>query len=351
MPRPERELGPRARAVLGAYGVRDRLDDRRRRELWNRVATSVRQADAAATDVSKATTPAPMRGRWLHWSAAVQFALGAAATVLVFATIRASTSLADRNLDAHAHSAAYAHDGVGGENAAMRRIGLDRGARASASVQGSDDAVATAIDGPLPLAADVAAGLDPSPESDIRAGLELGNGPPMDAQASGRDANSVTTPSASETKRRRVKTRRRESVTAADRDGSDSATTVTTSHWSKAAEESREGVVDLAAGDPARSRSDDADPLPQSAELSEQALMNLARIAVREGRFAPALQLLNRHAKMFPHGLLIEERDMLQVVAACRAGRGDQSRRLAKAFLTAHPRSFHRTTVATICVE
>lgn len=79
---------------------------------------------------------------------------------------------------------------------------------------------------------------------------------------------------------------------------------------------------------PARSPSGDPN--------EERALVDTARTALARGRAADALTAIAEHAKRFPHGRLVEEREALAVqslaLAGDRAGALERSRRFHRAY-------------------
>ncbi|MBV1856812.1 MAG: hypothetical protein KUG77_00270 [Nannocystaceae bacterium] len=64
-----------------------------------------------------------------------------------------------------------------------------------------------------------------------------------------------------------------------------------------------------------------------------------------------ALSLLQDAEREFPAGVLRQERAVLRVVALCDAGKLDDGRTAASAFLRAHPRSPLRSRVESACPE
>jgi len=74
-----------------------------------------------------------------------------------------------------------------------------------------------------------------------------------------------------------------------------------------------------------------------------------ADAALRAGNVGAAVELLNRHAREFPHGALREEREGLRVVAACQRGASADVQRAASAFLQAAPHSLMAGRVRAAC--
>ncbi len=74
--------------------------------------------------------------------------------------------------------------------------------------------------------------------------------------------------------------------------------------------------------------------------LSEEAtLLERAQRALAAGAPSAALATLAEHERRFPHGTLAEEREAAKVLALCALGRVDEARSLARAFVSASPRS------------
>ena len=69
--------------------------------------------------------------------------------------------------------------------------------------------------------------------------------------------------------------------------------------------------------------------------------------ALRAGDSASALRLADEHAKKYPNGVLVEEREGGRAIARCMSG----SRSSADAFLAAHPRSPMRARIVAACGE
>ncbi len=80
-----------------------------------------------------------------------------------------------------------------------------------------------------------------------------------------------------------------------------------------------------------------AEPAPDVA--GEIALLNEAQRALASGRADRALQLLDRHAREFPHGSLGEERAAARIIALCALGRETAARAEIAAFVRQSPES------------
>jgi hypothetical protein len=81
--------------------------------------------------------------------------------------------------------------------------------------------------------------------------------------------------------------------------------------------------------------------LPASAATStlerEVRLLRDADLATKDGDPERALALLDEHAAAFPRSDLEPERSAERVFALCSAGRVEEERNAASAFLSAHP--------------
>jgi hypothetical protein len=71
----------------------------------------------------------------------------------------------------------------------------------------------------------------------------------------------------------------------------------------------------------------------------ERDLIERARMAIARGQGGAALEALDRHAKDFPRGRLVEEREALAVQALVQDGRLDGARARATLFRTRFPSS------------
>jgi outer membrane protein assembly factor BamD (BamD/ComL family) len=73
--------------------------------------------------------------------------------------------------------------------------------------------------------------------------------------------------------------------------------------------------------------------------VAEAHLLRDAEAALRAGDVGRATALLEEHARVFPHGVLVEERDAERVLVLCAAGQVDTARTEAQRFFEAHPES------------
>lgn len=96
---------------------------------------------------------------------------------------------------------------------------------------------------------------------------------------------------------------------------------------------------------------------PASAPLStgesklerERELVSYAQRAIAEQAYTRALDLLDEHAREFPHGAMAEDRDALRVVALCRAKRFADAERRRTQFFRRWPKSLHASRVRGAC--
>lgn len=81
-------------------------------------------------------------------------------------------------------------------------------------------------------------------------------------------------------------------------------------------------------------------PAPQPARPSEAALLHDAR-KLASGEPEAALRLLDEHAKWFPSGTLVPEREVLRIEVLRRLGRDAEAERRLKQFEARYPQSIH----------
>jgi hypothetical protein len=94
-----------------------------------------------------------------------------------------------------------------------------------------------------------------------------------------------------------------------------------------------------------------AKPAPPAPVLSEVALLEQARAALRGGRAADALALTAQHATLYADGALGEEREALAIEALVELGRrSDAAARWAK-FATAYPQSNYHARLQRLIDE
>jgi hypothetical protein len=93
--------------------------------------------------------------------------------------------------------------------------------------------------------------------------------------------------------------------------------------------------------DPARSTSEPAHASLSPGESSafELALLQPARVALQRGDFAAALRAVAEHARRFPRGRLVEEREALRVFALIGAQRRGEAERVGNSFRRNFPHS------------
>jgi RNA polymerase sigma-70 factor (ECF subfamily) len=87
---------------------------------------------------------------------------------------------------------------------------------------------------------------------------------------------------------------------------------------------------------------------PSSLE-SETRLLRDADFELRTGHPDGALALLDRHAALFPHGTLVEERMVERVLVLCALGRGAEAEAEGALFLRERPRSLLADRVRASC--
>jgi hypothetical protein len=84
---------------------------------------------------------------------------------------------------------------------------------------------------------------------------------------------------------------------------------------------------------------------------AELALVRPAEDALASDRPKRALRLLGEHAKRFPSGVLMQEREVLRAMALCRLGRTQEAERTRERLLAAHPNTRYRRRLAEICAK
>jgi hypothetical protein len=90
----------------------------------------------------------------------------------------------------------------------------------------------------------------------------------------------------------------------------------------------------------------DVDALAAEAEL-----LRTAQAALARGDAARALALLEAGSSRFAHGMLLEERAALHVLALCEHGDRSRARREVAAFVADHPRSPLLARVRSACAD
>lgn len=93
-------------------------------------------------------------------------------------------------------------------------------------------------------------------------------------------------------------------------------------------------------------------PTPPLAEqlFLETALLSRIRAAVDAGDDTEALALLRQHAREFPRGAMLEDREALLAIVGCRGGAATAAASAA-AFVRAHPRSPYAAAVRRACAS
>lgn len=82
---------------------------------------------------------------------------------------------------------------------------------------------------------------------------------------------------------------------------------------------------------------------------AEIELLRAAQVALQKGDSRRALSALNKHRRLFPGGMLRQEREAARAVALCELGRYDQGRQVAKRLLVDSPRSPLAQRIARSC--
>lgn len=90
-------------------------------------------------------------------------------------------------------------------------------------------------------------------------------------------------------------------------------------------------------------------PAVESTIAAETALLRRAHALLVGGDATGALALLDEHARTFPSGSLIQEREAERVAALCAAGQVERARAEATTFIAAHPGSPLASRVRRTC--
>ncbi|MCX4246183.1 hypothetical protein [Paraliomyxa miuraensis] len=100
------------------------------------------------------------------------------------------------------------------------------------------------------------------------------------------------------------------------------------------------------------SPTDEPDPTTASATLlDELEIIRRANTELTAEHPERALAALDEHARRFPSGALTEERRFLRAVALCKAGRDDEGKERARAFLQTYPRTAFAERLRSACLE
>lgn len=81
----------------------------------------------------------------------------------------------------------------------------------------------------------------------------------------------------------------------------------------------------------------------------ELQLLTAASESVKRGEHEAALAALHTHAREYPSGSLVEDREALRVIALCGAGRMTDGARAARAFTERFPSSVHTKRALEAC--
>jgi outer membrane protein assembly factor BamD (BamD/ComL family) len=84
---------------------------------------------------------------------------------------------------------------------------------------------------------------------------------------------------------------------------------------------------------------------------AEMALLGRGQHALQAGEPAAALRAFDRHASLYPNGILAEERMLKRMVALCELGRRSEARTEAERFVRANPGSPLSAHASTICSD
>jgi hypothetical protein len=82
---------------------------------------------------------------------------------------------------------------------------------------------------------------------------------------------------------------------------------------------------------------------------AELRVIQRATLALKRGELHAAQSALREHERLFPHGVLVEERVALRALATCRDGRGVEGRADAARFLARYPDSPLAERVRSAC--
>ncbi|MBX3213510.1 MAG: hypothetical protein KF850_15840 [Labilithrix sp.] len=92
-----------------------------------------------------------------------------------------------------------------------------------------------------------------------------------------------------------------------------------------------------------------ASALPTGSLGEETRLLREAQAAFKSGELGRARSSVGEHARAFPHGVLREERLVLDVLLSCSEGRVEHARRTADELAASHPRSSHLDALRGSC--
>jgi hypothetical protein len=93
-----------------------------------------------------------------------------------------------------------------------------------------------------------------------------------------------------------------------------------------------------------------AHPHPRSADLEgEMKLLRQADAALRRGDSAAALAAVNKHAALYPTGVLSQEREGVRAIALCGAGSMSQGQAAARRFLAQASKSPLSSRIRSAC--
>jgi hypothetical protein len=87
---------------------------------------------------------------------------------------------------------------------------------------------------------------------------------------------------------------------------------------------------------------------PRASLQDELALIRRTQSAVRSGAHQRALTLARQHAKTYPDGAFVEDREALRALALCESGHSTASTAASK-FHARWPSSMHRNRIEAAC--
>ncbi len=91
-------------------------------------------------------------------------------------------------------------------------------------------------------------------------------------------------------------------------------------------------------------------PVSVPSDLSnELAIVSRMHAAWQRGDWAGALSAITTHEQQFPHGTLVEEREAVKVMLACRSTDRARAIELGHGFLSRHPNSTHASRIGAVC--
>ena len=99
---------------------------------------------------------------------------------------------------------------------------------------------------------------------------------------------------------------------------------------------------------PAPTRTTAPSSSPDVDLAAERTLIDRARMALARRQSAAALEAVDAHAKSYPRGRLVEEREAIGIQALVQAGRAGDARARADRFRVAYPNSIFTAAVDAV---